>query len=105
MVEIFAAFTDWFPDMALYDLHHYLFKLKSDAAMQASFASNPQGHLDAQSIDEEAKRAILQKDLATLWRLGVHPLLLTPLARFLGIPPASYRAQLRPLIGERHLKS
>lgn len=91
--------------MALYDLEFYLYQLKSDAGMQAALASDPEGHLRSQPIEEEARKAIVNKDLVSLWRMGVHPLLLTPLARLLGISPAAYRAQLRPLSGQRRLES
>jgi len=91
--------------MALYDLEHYLFRLKNDPALQQALAANPQEHLEAQELNENAKRAILGKDVVALWHMGVHPLLLVPLSRFLGISPPEYRERLKPFAGSRTFRS
>ena len=91
--------------MNLYELEHYLFRLKNDSAMQQELVADPRTHLEAQSLDLETKQAILRKDIETLWQMGVHPLLLVPLSRFLGMPPPEYRARLKPFIGQRRFRS
>jgi hypothetical protein len=91
--------------MPLYDLELYLFKLKNDPAMQQALAEDPEQHLAAQNLDDEAKAALLAKDVPALWKLGVHPLLMAPLSRFFGMVPADYREQLKPLVNHRTFRS
>ena len=91
--------------MELYDLEHYLFRLKNEPAMQAALAKHPEAHLESFGVEGEAREAILVKDVAALWRLGIHPLLLVPLSRALAMKPHDYRAALKPLAGQRLFKS
>lgn len=91
--------------MALYDLHLYLFQLKNDPAMQQAFERDPEAQLAGRGLDPAAVRAILDKDVVTLWEMGVHPLLLVPLSRFFGMPPPAYRDALRPHAGKREFRS
>jgi hypothetical protein len=86
--------------MELYDLEHYLYRLKNDPGMQQQLATDPQAHLDA-----SVRKAILEKDVVALWHMGVHPLLLVPLSRFLGMPPPEYRERLKPFAGMRVFRS
>ncbi|VTY37545.1 Uncharacterised protein [Xylophilus ampelinus] len=91
--------------MALYDLEHYLFRLKNDTALQAALAAAPAEHLATQKLDEAAVRAIVEKDVVALWNMGVHPLLLVPLSRMFGMPPPVYRELLRPHAAGRPFRS
>ena len=91
--------------MALYDLESYLFKLKNDPMSQRALVADPKSHLAVQAIDETAKNAILNKDIGALWQMGVHPLLLVPLSRFLGMTPLEYRQRLAPHRGIRSIRS
>lgn len=92
--------------MALYDIQHYLFRLKNDPGMQRALLADPQSHLDGQpALDSEAREAILSKDLVSLWKMGVHPLLLVPLSRVFGMPPQQYRDLLAPHAQARSFSS
>jgi hypothetical protein len=91
--------------MALYDLEHYLYRLKLDAALQADFMSRRNEHLAAQTLDDDARAALAGGDLEQLWRMGVHPMLMAPLGRLFGLAPDEYRRRLRPLAGVRPLRS
>lgn len=92
--------------MALHDLESYLFRLKNDPAMQAALQQNPGGHLRAQpGLDEAERAALLAQDVESLWRMGVHPLLLAPLSRFFGLSAAEYIGRLQPLSGLRRFTS
>jgi hypothetical protein len=89
----------------LYDLEHYLYRLKNDPGLQQQLASDPVAHLDAQPLNDAVRKAILAKDVVALWQMGVHPLLLVPLSRFLGMPPPEYRERLKPFAGTRAFRS
>lgn len=91
--------------MALYDLHHYLFQLKNDPAMQEALARDPEAHLAGRGLDPQAVSAILDKDVEALWLMGIHPLLLVPLSRYLGMSAQAYRETLRPHAGKRVFRS
>jgi hypothetical protein len=91
--------------MALPELEHYLYRLKMAPAMQQAFLADRQRHLAGEALSAAERDAMLQGDLETLWRMGVHPMLMAPLGRMFGLGPAEYRARMRPLAGERMLKS
>jgi len=91
--------------MPLYELERYLFRLKNDPAMQAALKDDPAGHLAQQPLDEEQRTALRDRDVAALWRMGVHPLLLVPYSRFVGMPVPEYRQRLAPLVGQRSFRS
>lgn len=80
--------------MPTHDLEQYLFDLKNDPEMQAELKSkNPR--LAGYKLADAERRAIQDSDVVALWRLGVHPLLLVPFSRFVGIPAPEYYARLR----------
>ncbi len=91
--------------MALYDLEQYLFRLKNDPAMQAEFQAAPERHLAAQPLDDASRAALLNKDIAALWELGVHPMLMAPMSRFFGLTAAEYLERLRPFARQRTFRS
>ena len=49
--------------------------------------------------------ALASGDLAALYTMGVHPLLLAPYSRFMAIPRPKYQSALDPLRGLRVLRS
>jgi hypothetical protein len=91
--------------MALPQLEHYLYRLKTTPALQQAFLADRDGHLANESLDAEERQALVAGDVESLWRMGVHPMLMAPLGRLYGLKPADYRARLRPLAGERLLRS
>lgn len=46
-------------------------------------------------LTQKEKKAILAADVETLWRMGVHPLLLLQFARSANIPAAQYYERIR----------
>ncbi|MDO8279652.1 MAG: hypothetical protein Q7T63_16185 [Burkholderiaceae bacterium] len=91
--------------MALYDLEHYLYRLKLDPVMQADFMARAHEHLAAQPLSDEERGVLERHELERLWLLGVHPMLMAPLGRLFGLSPTQYRDRLRPLAGQRQLRS
>lgn len=91
--------------MSAATLNDYLYKLKLDRAMQAALAADAPAHAASLGLSAEAQTAIAKKDVAALYRLGAHPLLITPFSRFAGITPPDYADRMRPLIGTRTFES
>jgi hypothetical protein len=91
--------------MALQQLERYLFQLKSNPKLRIELAKDPEAHLAGFDLAPDERAALRNKDLVTLWRMGVHPLLLVPFSQAVGIPPADYQRTLAPLRGERTFKS
>lgn len=91
--------------MSLYDLEHYLYRLKRDPVLQADYLSDPAHHLATQKLSPEQRDALGRKDLAALWAMGVHPLLLAPLGRLFGLTPEQFRQVLRPVAHLREFHS
>lgn len=80
--------------MASHNLERYLFDLKNDPALQAELKAG-NADLIRYGMEEAERRAISGLDVVTLWRMGVHPLLLVPFSRFAGITAPDYYARLR----------
>ena len=92
-------------DMALPQLEYYLYRLKTTPALQQAFMADRDSHLANESLDLEERQALNAGDFESLWRMGVHPMLMAPLGRLYGLKSADYRARLRLLVGERMLRS
>jgi hypothetical protein len=92
--------------MSLATLQDYLFRLKSDPQMQAGLAADPRAHAREQKgLSAEECEAVGGIDIAALYRLGAHPLLITPFSRFAGISATEYKRIMAPLAGSRPFRS
>jgi hypothetical protein len=91
--------------MSLQALERFLFELKSDPDATARFLADRPTCAARLDIDETERDALLAADLPRLYRMGVHPLLLFPFARAVGVSVPDYRRIMTPLAGERLLKS
>lgn len=91
--------------MTVVKLDDYLFALKRSPAMQRELLTDPASHLAGLNLPDELKEAILSHDIAALYRLGAHPLLIAPFSRTVGIPPQEYASRMRPLVGSRPFRS
>lgn len=91
--------------MSLYGMQKFLFESKRDNALRQSFKTDPEHALDAFPLTDEEKQALKTGDLAALYCLGCHPLLLAPYSRFMGIPRPRYQKVMAPLKGVRAMKS
>ena len=86
-------------------MQKFMYVLKKDKALQQAFKQDAAAALGVFALTREEKDALSAGDLASLYRLGAHPLLLAPYSRFMGIPRPKYQAALDPLRGLRTLKS
>jgi hypothetical protein len=91
--------------MSLQSLEHLFFRLKSDPEAATRFLADRRGYTSNIDLDSRERAAVLDADLPDLYRMGVHPLLLFPFARAVGVSPPDYRRVMAPLAGERRWKS
>lgn len=91
--------------MSLLGIETFMYRLKNDPAIQRAFAKRSMDAYSGLDLAPDEVAALQTGDVATLYRLGVHPLLLAPYSRYAGIPRPQYQASLAPLRGLRQLKS
>jgi hypothetical protein len=91
--------------MSLYAVQKAIYLLKKDKVLQESFRQRGVSAFDGLTFTEAEAAALSGRDLAALYRMGVHPLLCAPYARMMGIPRPKYVELLTPLRGLRLLKS
>ncbi|WP_151448637.1 hypothetical protein [Lacisediminimonas profundi] len=91
--------------MSLYTVQQTLFRLKKDKPFSATFKELGAAALATLDLSEQERDAVANGDLAGLYRMGVHPLLLAPYARLMGIARPRYQELLAPLAGLQRLKS
>ena len=91
--------------MSLYGMQKFMFLLKKDKSLQARFKEDAASALSAFPLSEGERDALAAGDLAALYRMGVHPLLLAPYSRFMAIPRPRYQTALDPLRGLRAMRS
>lgn len=91
--------------MSLFAIQRLIFDLKRDKLRSGLLKSEPQTALGDADLTDEEQRALVSGDLAALYRMGVHPLLLRPFSRMVEISPIQYQQLLNPLRGTRTFSS
>ena len=91
--------------MSVAEIERYLFDLKNDVSRQQQLAPGKGSTFEGYDLTDSERHALSVGDLEWLWLAGVHPLLLTPFSRFLGISPSDYHARLSKLRGLRTITS
>ncbi len=91
--------------MSLYAVQRTIFRMKKDHAFAQSFQEDAASAVADAELTAEERRALVDGDLAALYRMGVHPLLLAPYSRAVGIPRPRYQELLAPLAGLRRMRS
>ncbi|MEW6450651.1 MAG: hypothetical protein AB1490_08400 [Pseudomonadota bacterium] len=91
--------------MSIFGTQKFIFQLKKDKALQSQFRSDADNALAVFPLSDDERQALKAGDLASLYRMGVHPLLLAPYARFMGISRPSYQETLSPFRGQFVLRS
>ncbi|WP_299450991.1 hypothetical protein [uncultured Pigmentiphaga sp.] len=66
-------------------LERYLFRFDKEPALRAAFEAGAAEAFEGYRLDEEEKRVLCERDLATLYEWGVHPLLIRNFAGTLGL--------------------
>jgi hypothetical protein len=91
--------------MSLLGIQFFIFRLKSDGEMQEYLRSASDAAFDGFELEAAEKAALKSGDLAGLFEMGVHPLLLAPYSRAMGIPRPRHQELLAPVKGTRMLRS
>jgi Aromatic-ring-opening dioxygenase LigAB, LigA subunit len=81
--------------VSLYQVQKLLFHVNRDVEVRARFLSDREGLLTGYELTAEERRALLATDFHALYQMGVHSLLLGPLAAALGVSFPDYLARLR----------
>lgn len=75
-------------------LERFLFRFDKEPALQAALEADAADAFDGYGLDEEERRTLRERDLATLYEWGVHPLLIRNFAGTLGLSYVqAYRAR------------
>lgn len=81
--------------MSLYQVQKLLFHVNREPKMFDRFLRERETLITDYRLTEEEQRALLQTDFRSLYEMGVHSLLLGPLAATLGLSFPDYLAILR----------
>ena len=81
--------------MSLYQVQKLLFHVNRDREVRARFLGERELLVRDYELTADERRAVLDADFYTLYRMGVHSLLLGPLAATLGVSFPDYLAMLR----------
>ena len=81
--------------MSLYEVQKLLFHVNREPKMFDRFLRERETLITEYRLTEEEQRALLETDFRSLYEMGVHSLLLGPLAATLGVSFPDYLAILR----------
>ena len=81
--------------MSLYEVQKLLFHVNREPKMFDRFLRERETLIGEYRLTEEEQRALLETDFRFLYEMGVHSLLLGPLAATLGVSFPDYLAILR----------
>jgi hypothetical protein len=82
-------------DVSLYQVQKLLFRVNRDREVRARFLAERELLVRDYDLSVAERRALLDTDFHTLYEMGVHSLLLGPLAAALGVSFPDYLAMLR----------
>jgi hypothetical protein len=81
--------------VSLYQVQKLLFHVNRDQQVRARFLTERDALVGEYGLTEDERRAVLDPDFCALYRMGVHSLLLAPLAATLGLSFPDYLAIIR----------
>jgi hypothetical protein len=91
--------------MSLYEMQRLIHKLNVTPGQGERFREDAAAVMADYDLDEAERAALTDGDMATLWRMGVHPLLMLHFCRARQVPPPEMYKQIGPLAGQRPLVS
>ncbi|MGN6719402.1 MAG: hypothetical protein ACTHMB_02790 [Candidatus Binatia bacterium] len=83
--------------MSLYQLQKLIYHVNRDAAQRERYRQNPAAFVTTYELTEAEAKAALDVDVRTLYRMGVHSLLLRPFTLLHKISNEEYAKALKGL--------
>lgn len=85
--------------MSIYALNKLCHRTQNDHPFRAAMREDPVAAIAPYDLTAEEREALLAGDVARLWRMGVHPFILSFLTRYeiFGLTPAVYSERIRTL--------
>lgn len=81
--------------MSLYQVQKLLFNIHNNLTLRGQFTSDPGKVMADYRLADTETRALLDKDMRTLYRMGVNPWLLFQYANISGVEIRDYLRQIR----------
>jgi hypothetical protein len=81
--------------MSLYQVQKLLFQIHNNLELRAEFLSDPMPVIANHKLTDNERQALLDRDIGTLYRLGVNPWLLLQYANITGVNTQDYLRQIR----------
>lgn len=89
--------------MSLYGIHKTLYLLQNDLDFREQLRTDAAGALAEMPLTDEERRALLDADMAALYRMGTHTFLMSRIPRFNalgGITRDEYQKRLRVVLDD-----
>lgn len=80
--------------MSLYQVQKVFFNLYNDLDLRKNFRSNPNEILKGYDLTDSEVQTIIDLDMGSLYRMGVHTFLLWQFARIMGVKRDVYFSQI-----------
>ena len=81
--------------MSAYTLNKMIRDVNRDTARREQFFADAAAFASGYALTEEEARAVVTRDVATLYKLGVHGLILRPFTLLHKMPEPEYLAAIR----------
>jgi len=89
--------------MSLYGIHKTLWLLQNDLHFRERLRSDPDAALSELPLTDEERQALLNRDMAALYRMGTHTFLMSRIPRFNalnGLTRAEYQASITQVLSD-----
>ncbi len=89
--------------MSLYGIHKTLYLLQNDLDFRERMRTDPEGALAEMPLSDEERQALLNRDMAALYRMGTHTFLMSRIPRFnalRGITRTEYQTSIQQVLSD-----
>jgi len=89
--------------MSLYGIHKTLYLLQNDLEFRERLRTEPEAALESMPLTARERTALLERDMAELYRMGTHTFLMSRIPRFNafgGMTREQYQTSLRAVLDD-----
>jgi hypothetical protein len=89
--------------VSLYGIHKTLYLLQNDLDFRERLRTDPAGALAEMPLTDSEREALLNRDMAALYRMGTHTFLMSRIPRFNalgGITREEYQKSIRAVLSD-----